>query len=345
MMHLGGSVPILLMARVLQGSSAGCVCSAGFAMLHDTFGAAGIGQALGWISPALTAGAFLGPSLGGPLYDLGGEPAVFGCAYAVVFIDVCVRLAWKPPPSQRKNKPPMHLGCAEYGTFPVTPGGADGDDTSSSEPSTSFGSKIRRLGGLIVPTSGWLVVGVFLTAFDGVLPLFVQETFQWSVTAAGLVFLFLFLPGTIISPVCGAICDRGSPRIRRFLAAAGFSLCVPGFAILGLIRGGGLAEKILLCGLLAVVGSGTALSGPPLMKQVAVIVEDTEDKSPGIFGPRGGSALTYGLHNSAFALGNLLGPIIAGTTTTTFGWGVMGWVLAGISAFNALLMLFYFVIR
>ncbi|KAI0836043.1 major facilitator superfamily domain-containing protein [Hypoxylon sp. FL0890] len=343
MMHLGGTEYVLLAARVLQGMSAACVYSAGFAMLHDAFGAENIGYALGCISPALTTGAFLGPTLGGLLYDVGGEAAVFGCAYGVILLDILMRLAWIPPPSEKRPAALVNGHGNGYGTIqgPCPRVVEEGGDTFSSERPISFWLKISQLKGLIVPTSGWLVVGSLLTAFDGVLPLFVQGTFQWSVSASGLIFLLLFVPSTVVSPLCGAMCDRGSPRTSRFLAAAGFCLCVPSLAMLGIVKKDSIRDKVLLCVLLAVIGSGTALAGPPLMKQVAVVVEDTEQRSPGIFGPRGGSALAYGLHNSAFALGNLMGPMIAGAIMASFGWASMGWALAVISAVGMFLVLLF----
>src|SRR3569833_3134262 len=74
------------------------------------------------------------------------------------------------------------------------------------------------------------------------------------------------------------------------------------------------------------IGIGTAFSGPPLLKEVGVVVEEAEKAAPGSFAPKGATARAYGVHNAAFAIGNLLGPNMAGGLNAVYGWAVMGWV-------------------
>ncbi|CAK7227777.1 hypothetical protein SCUCBS95973_006656 [Sporothrix curviconia] len=194
---------------------------------------------------------------------------------------------------------------------------------------------------LLVAVSGCLVVGIFETAFDSVLPLFVQETFEWPIVGAGLIFLPFYLPSIALSPLCGCVADRvrNAPRL---LAAAGFFLCGPSFLLLGCIDDNTASKQVMLCVLLTLIGVGTAFSGPPLLKEVGVVVEAAERASPsGVFGRRGAAAQAYGVHNAAFAVGNLLGPILAGALKATLGWAAMGYFFGLFSLVSGVSVLVY----
>src|SRR5512138_3741055 len=59
--------------------------------------------------------------------------------------------------------------------------------------------------------------------FDTILPLFVKAAFGWDSTAAGLIFLCLFVPG-FASPLVGRLSDRYG---ARYLALGGMAAAVP----------------------------------------------------------------------------------------------------------------------
>lgn len=366
LLHKGPTLTMLVFGRILQGLSAAAVCSVGFAMLYDAFGSHGIGGALGWVSAALDTGGFLGPGLAGLLYEAGGEDAVFLSAYGFIAVDVAMGLlvivADNPPgdgseslvlpTSDTVEKQP------EYVPLPDSPvdesallSDGDSDDDEKQSYNVPSASPCRRsstaapliqlllLPRVRVAVSGWLVVGVFETAFDSVLPLFVQDTFNWPIAGAGLIFLPFYLPSIVVSPLCGYVADRirNAPRV---FAAAGFFLCGPSFILLGYVDGIAVAKQILLCVLLALIGVGTALSGPPLLKEIAVVVEAAERASlPGTFGPRGATATAYGVHNAAFAIGNLLGPVLAGAFKAALGWAAMGWFFGVLSLASGVVVL------
>ena len=65
----------------------------------------------------------------------------------------------------------------------------------------------------------------------------------------------------------------------------------------------------------------------PLLAEVTYIVSRKERSHPGVFGQRGANATAYGLFNTAFAGGLLVGPLWGGFVMQAVGWGTMGWTL------------------
>ena len=88
---VGTSVPVLVLARFLQGVSAALVWTVGIALLVDTVEKDAVGQSMGYIALGMTAGTILGPLLGGIVYDAGGYSTVFIMAFAVIVIDILLR--------------------------------------------------------------------------------------------------------------------------------------------------------------------------------------------------------------------------------------------------------------
>lgn len=180
---------------------------------------------------------------------------------------------------------------------------------------------------LLAALWGCLIQASILTAFDSVLPLFASRTFSWSPTGAGLIFLPILIPG-FFAPLFGAISDRHGPR---WLAVSGFLLAIPCLVLLRFVDHNSTRQVVLLCALLAVLGTALAAVMPPLMAEITYIVEAKEVRSPGIFGAKGAYAQAYGLFVMAFAGGCLVGPIWAGFVDERSGWGTMGWSLALLS--------------
>lgn len=72
MLCVGNSIAILVVGRLLQGMSGAVVWVVGLALLVDTVGRERVGESMGVVSVALSLGMFLGPLLGGIVYDKGG---------------------------------------------------------------------------------------------------------------------------------------------------------------------------------------------------------------------------------------------------------------------------------
>src|SRR5450432_372447 len=89
---LARNVGLLITGRVLQGLSAAIVWTTGQALLVDTVGQKDIGQIMGYVSISMSLGILIAPLLGGVVYNRAGYFAVYYMAFALIFLDVTMRL-------------------------------------------------------------------------------------------------------------------------------------------------------------------------------------------------------------------------------------------------------------
>ncbi|KAI9660748.1 MAG: hypothetical protein M1831_003440 [Alyxoria varia] len=185
---------------------------------------------------------------------------------------------------------------------------------------------------LLIALYASLIAATLLTAFDSTLPLYVRQLFSWDSAGAGLIFLPLVLP-SFLSPVVGLISDRFGPR---WPAVSGLLLGIPFLTCLRFVTSNTLQHKIMLCGLLAGVGTAFTIALPPVMAEISCVVFDISERRPGVFGERGAYAQGYGLFNMAFAGGMMAGPLWGGLMKERLGWAGMGWTLAVLSGGSAI---------
>lgn len=99
------------------------------------------------------------------------------------------------------------------------------------------------------------IYGIFVNVaiqatFDGVLPLFVKETFHWNSLDAGLIYLCLAIPA-LAGPVVGQLSDRFGPR---WIAVIGCALTAVPLFLLRLVVENTVHDKVLLGSLLVLTG-------------------------------------------------------------------------------------------
>lgn len=92
MLTVGTSLALLVAGRILQGAAAAMVWTVGLALLADTVKEQELGGFLGLMTLALSMGTLLGPLLGGVVYAKGGYYDVFIMAFALLAVDVTLRL-------------------------------------------------------------------------------------------------------------------------------------------------------------------------------------------------------------------------------------------------------------
>ncbi|KAF3276624.1 hypothetical protein TWF970_006210 [Orbilia oligospora] len=336
MFLVGNSIPVLVVARLIQGMSGGCIWVVGLALVIDTVPANEQAQSMGFVSIGLTAGSSLGPLLGGVIYDKAGYTAVFILAFAVIGFDIIMRLLviekaaakqWMPEPSApdadganlEDQKPEDKKANPQENIREAMLKNRDAATVLRKEsrvPAIILLLKSpRTLNSLFIT----VMLGSIFTAFDAVLPLRVKYVFHFNSTAAGLIFLAIIIP-TLVAPLCGKISDKYGPR---WLVVTAFFVCLPLFILLRLPQRPVAGHIALLCALLFCIGFVISASMPGAMSEISISVVEFEKESPGIFGEKGAFAQAYALFNIAWSLGSVVGPLLGGFLNKAIGWNSM----------------------
>lgn len=150
-----------------------------------------------------------------------------------------------------------------------------------------------------------------------------METFNWSSSGAGLIFVASSVPSFAGVPIGKAISRFGAqiPGTAAFLVASGT------WMLMRLVEHNSTAQIVLLISLLLILGLAIVTIEVTAMTEVFQVIEDYEAEFPGVFGEKSPVAQAYALFNMAFAGGQLLGPILSGFIRVRAGWGVMTLVL------------------
>jgi MFS family permease len=332
----------------------------GLALLADTVPQDQLAQASGWLSLGMSLGILIAPLLGGVVFDHAGYNAVFGMAYALIGLDVVLRLLlvekkvaarWDPDTSGRASV--VASDELSEGKTASTPANSTQDPekapaAASDQPefdATEFRQRrrdrlppvlsllySRRLWAALVCS---LLQAALLTSFDSVLTIHAANVFNWSSTGAGLLFLPVVIPG-FLAPLFGWLSDKFG---GRYFVTVGFLCACPPLVCLRFVNENTIKDKVLLCALLAVTGLFLAITFPPIMAEISSVVEAKEKSMlarghPG-FGKGGAYAQAYALFNVAFAGGCMAGPLLAGFLVEDRGWSTMAWVLGLVSAIAA----------
>jgi MFS family permease len=319
---LAPSLTFVLIARALQGFATAIVFTVGFALLFDKIGSEQLGQAMGYTSMALSLGWFLGPVVGGVIYKKWGYFAVFTLPLILVAVEIVLRLLIV---EEKKEKLKVFITDVEDGeTQPLL--------TPNVQPKSA-----QRNALVVLIQSPRFLIGMFgfsvlngqMIAMDGVLPVYIKELFGFNSEQVSLVFLALTMP-TLLSPLFGELSDRlGS---TKWPAVAGLTLSIPALLLLRMVQEDTKKDLVILIVILVVLGLSFAIGLPPLAAEVMHVVEEIEEKNPGIFGPHGATGQAYGLTNAGLGLGCAVGPIAVGFARVEYGWAVAVTSMAVMSA-------------
>ncbi|EED22813.1 hypothetical protein TSTA_063000 [Talaromyces stipitatus ATCC 10500] len=342
MFWLARSPTMMIVARILQGVAEAAMWTIGNALVVDTMKKDQLGVAMGYVSMSMNIGTMAGPALGGILVDRAGYDSVFMVALGLIGIDVVLRYLMIEPKTkphvkvlEGETEPLLNTSSVDYQTHDSVQ--QPQSDIDNSPQSSSRIPPIFRLamsGQLLVLLIASIADAAIWTTFETVFPVFVIQKFHWGSSEIGMCFLVLTLP-SIISPIVGLIIDRYGPRI---VSVTTFSSLIPIFILFQFVTDDSLQSRILFVALLIAAGFSFSAVLLPLIVEISEPIERKEKESPGIFGAKGANAQAYALHGMAWASGQLLGPIIAGTLAQTAGWGVMNIVMAVISGSTALML-------
>lgn len=353
----------------------------GLALLADTVPQDRLAMAMGYVGAGMSVGILIGPLLGGIVFDRAGYGAVFAIAYGLIGLDVVLRLllvekkvasrwiaeaggrdsTWNEQGKQQSGSietTQASSGILEekraVAALPTDPesclpdSSAQGRSESNDRPTKP---RVRdRLPPLLsllysrrllTALFGAIMQASIMTAFDSVLTIHVADTFHWSSTGAALLFLPIVIP-SFLGPIFGWLSDRYG---GRYLATIGFLCACPPLVCLRYVDSNTINDKVLICGLLVLVGLSLTMTFPPFMAEISAVVEAKERKmvASGMrgYGPGGAYAQAYALFNMAFAAGCTLGPLLAGFLVEQKGWATMAWILGLLSAIAAVPSFFW----
>ncbi|KAF2432439.1 MFS amine transporter [Tothia fuscella] len=329
---LSTNIPTLLIARFLQGLATAIVFTVGFALLFDKVGSESIGQAMGFTSMSLSLGWFLGPVVGGVIYEAWGYYAVFVLPLVLVAIEIVLRVLviengrdCKRRSARDVERPEANIPAEIQ---PLLGASARPKNRNSGVHRSAMPILIASPR-FMIGMFGFCVLNGFMVAFDGVLPVYTKELFNFNSEQVSLVFLAMTVP-MLLSPLFGALVDKIGNT--KWPAVAGLFLTIPGLLLLRLVLENTTRDLITLVMVLILIGISFAIGIPPFAAEVMHVVEDIEDRNPGIFGPNGACAQAYGLTNAGLGVGCVFGPLGVGYIRVKYGWSTSVTCMAALSA-------------
>jgi multidrug resistance protein len=265
---------MLLGARLLQGVAAAATWTAGLALVADTYPGESRGAALGTAMAGMTAGMLIGPPFGGLLYEWGGYRAPFLVAAGVAAVQgVALLLLVADPPRLLDEEGSLR--------------------------------RLLRDRGMQVAAGATAVAAGAWGLLEPTLPLRMEEEFDFSPGAVGLLFGAATLVYGVSTPLIGALSDRWGGRRTMVAGAVLLAGALP-------LLGAPDAVAIVVAGLLLVSVAYGFLLTPTLPEMAAVV-----DRRGG-----GAYASAYAVFNAAYAAGMMAGPVIGGALVSALGFGM-----------------------
>lgn len=163
-----------------------------------------------------------------------------------------------------------------------------------------------------------------------------METYRWSSTNSGLLFLGISLPSLLSIPLA----KYGHSWNRRRTVAIELILAFFPLCALRLIETPSSSHQVFFIALVTCVGLFMTTSQAQVMAEVSDAVREIEYKNGIDSRRRSGMGTGYAFCNVAIAIGQFVGPIVAGYARFGLGWGGMTLILGGMSGFVGLSSLF-----
>ncbi|KAI9756792.1 MAG: hypothetical protein M4579_003709 [Chaenotheca gracillima] len=360
MFAVGQSIPVLIIARILQGVSAAVVWTIGLAMVLDTVGPENLGKTIGSIFGFISIGELLAPVLGGVLYEKAGYGGVFGVGGGILGIDFVMRILLIEKKTAAKYEDASERS-ADHNPHPDTEGTQEAEESDPTEEDALLSKKeddkpyevppgqprwIRSFPiafclkdpRLLVALLLAFVQATILASFDATIPTEAKSLFQFDSLKGSLLFIALVLPYLLLGPVCGWAVDRYGTKPS---ATIGFGYLVPALVLLRLPHAGGTGQIALFCVLLALCGLGLAIIGSPSIVESSFVVQRYDQVNPEFFGEQGPYAQLYGINSMVFSAGLTLGPVLGGTLRDKVGYGNANLALAGLCLITSILSFLY----
>ncbi|PGH15563.1 hypothetical protein AJ79_02345 [Helicocarpus griseus UAMH5409] len=356
---IGRSPGLFIAARAMQGLSGGAVGAVGMALAVDSVPQDRIGQAMGYVSLALTWGVLFGPIVGGVMFTKAGYYAAFAVPIALLCVDIILRFLMiekKGKLSQTHIRSEVESTQVSDNVSPRSASsrtqslGSDSEETvdeespllqrSDNEASQQASTKtliiyhLLKDSRILVNLFATVIQSIVWTAFETTLPLFVMDKFGWAPSKVGILFLIFSLP-CLFGVFIGKGADLWGSRVFGTL---GFVLAAPPLILLRLVQHNTTGHQVLLGALLVIIGFGITDVQVITMTEISHAVDQLEESDPVLFSGPSAMGQGYALYNMAFATGQLLGPIIGGFVITSVGWAGMNLTLGIICFASAIPM-------
>ena len=273
------TLPMMFVARMLQGAADGVTWGVGFALVADLYPTEDRGRVMGYVVSGTSVAILIGPTIGGWLYEAGGVslPFFFVSALALVW---AAGFLWIRP---------VRL---------VAPG-----------PRPSIWSVVRvpavaACAGLIV------VVGATMAMLEPVLPLFFDRRLGLSPARIGLLFGGAAVASTLLPFVFGPMADRFGGRRVTMTGLAATAIWMPMLA-----TAVGFRSALVL---MLVQWTAIALVMTPSLAYMADVTAFAGGDAYGV---------GYGIFNTAWGMGVLVGPALGGLLFERLGFArtALGW--------------------
>ncbi|KAJ6109660.1 hypothetical protein N7486_001895 [Penicillium sp. IBT 16267x] len=328
----GHSSALLVIARVCQGISGAVVGVLSFAIVADTALPEKRGEYMAFVSVSYTWGMISGPVLGGLLFDHFGVHGAFAFPAFMLICDVILRLMIieKKVDQEETVSPQAREETASPQAREEAPLLPPKDYAEASLRLQDF-VNVRFITAVLTQ----ITISSILAAFETTLPLFTMETYKWSSTNAGLVFLGISLPSFLSIPMS----KYGRHWERRRIIAVELVLALFPLVALRTADGAASTHQIGFIVLVTLVGCFITTSQAQVMAEVSDAVREIELTHGINSNKRSGMGTGYAFCSMAIAIGQFLGPLIAGYARLALGWGGMTLVLGGTSGFVGLLSL------
>jgi MFS transporter, DHA1 family, solute carrier family 18 (vesicular amine transporter), member 1/2 len=189
------SLPMLFVARLLQGAADGMTWIVGFAMIADLYGPEERGRAMGLAMAGSTLGIIIGPAIGGWLYEIGGIRLPFLFVAAMALLDLIAFAVVAPATRGSGTSVPMRRVLTHR---PVA------------------------VCALVVIAGGGTIA-----MLEPVIPLVLESRLGLGPAAIGMLFGIAAVASTTMHPIYGRLSDRWGGRRLMMIGLLGSALVLP----------------------------------------------------------------------------------------------------------------------